>query len=156
MTNDRREGIELFRSLMTMVVGQAFSAAGYTFDHTPLQWIGGKFRFVKLLNADLAAAIEYQVLIYTETGYAARMPSRFRVTLARGAAQGAFNAHPQHISRPLAALVVEDFGVPILPSADHWWTYRDAHTLGRALAEAGHLVVGYGMPWLDGTLAPPR
>jgi hypothetical protein len=154
--DDRRAGIELFRSLLTMVVGQAFTAAGYTLDHTPLQWIGGKFRFSKPLSADLIAAIDYQVLVYTETGYAARMPSRFRVTLSRGAAHGPFAAHPQHITRTLAALVVEDFGVPILPSADHWWTYRDPTALGKALAEAGHLVVGYGMPWLDGTLTPPH
>jgi hypothetical protein len=154
--NERREGIELFRSLLVMVVGQAFNAAGYTLDHTPLQWAGGKFRFTKPLSADLVAAIDYQVLVYTETGYAARMPSRFRVTLGRGAAKGAFNAHPQHITRTLSALVVEDFGVPILPTADHWWTYQDAASLGRALAEAGHLVVGYGMPWLDGSLIPPH
>lgn len=153
--DDRRAGIDLFRSLLTMVVGQAFTAAGYTLDHTPLQSMGGKFRFSKPLSADLIAAIDYQVLVYTETGYAARMPSRFRVTLSRGAAHGPFAAHPQHITRTLAALVVEDFGVPILPSADHWWTYHDPTALGKALAEAGHLVVGYGMPWLDGTLTPP-
>lgn len=154
--NERREGIEGFRALLVMVVGQAFNAAGYTLEHTPLQWAGGKFRFAKPLSADLIATIDFQVLIYTETGYAARMPSRFRVTLGRGGARGAFHAHPQHVSRTLAALVVEDFGVPILPSADHWWTFHDTPSLGRALAEAGHLVVGYGMPWLDGTLTPPR
>lgn len=46
--------------------------------------------------------------------------------------------------------VVEDFGVAILPSADHWWQFRDVTGLGRALAEAGYLVVGYGLPWLAG------
>jgi hypothetical protein len=27
--------------------------------------------------------------------------------------------------------------------------------LGKALAEAGHLVIGYGIPWLAGDLVPP-
>jgi hypothetical protein len=56
------------------------------------------------------------------------------------------------LRRDLSALVVEDFGVAILPSGKHWWTYQDTQTLGHALAEAGHLIVGYGMPWLSGDL----
>jgi hypothetical protein len=63
--------------------------------------------------------------------------------------------HPDFIRRELSALVVEDFGVAILPSADHWWTFRYIKELGSALAEAGHLVVAYGMPWLAGELSPP-
>ena len=55
----------------------------------------------------------------------------------------------------MSALVVKDFGVAILPSADHWWTFRDMNELGTALAEAGHLVVAYGMPWLAGELSLP-
>ena len=51
--------------------------------------------------------------------------------------------------------MVEDFGVAILPSADHWWAFHDTESLGAALAEAGHLVVGYGMPWLAHELIPP-
>ena len=50
--------------------------------------------------------------------------------------------------------MVEDFGVKILPAADHWWSYSDTDSLGKALAEAGHLVVGYGLPWLAGELIP--
>lgn len=57
--------------------------------------------------------------------------------------------------RALSRLVVEDFGVAILPSADHWWAFSGTEQLGRALAEAGHLIVGYGLPWLAGELAPP-
>ena len=57
--------------------------------------------------------------------------------------------------RTLSALVVDDFHVDILPSADHWWTFSNTDDLGRALAEAGHLVIGYGMPWLAGELEPP-
>ena len=57
--------------------------------------------------------------------------------------------------RTLGALVVTDFDVPILPSAEHWWDWRDSVGLGAALAEAGHLLVGYGIPWLAGELEPP-
>ncbi|MFW5709278.1 MAG: hypothetical protein ACOCX5_03555, partial [Chloroflexota bacterium] len=57
--------------------------------------------------------------------------------------------------KDLGTLVVDDFGVPILPSGNHWWTFRNIDELGKALAEAGHLVVGYGMPWLAGELTPP-
>jgi hypothetical protein len=72
------------------------------------------------------------------------MPSRFRVTLSRS----------DGLRRDLSTLVVDDFGVAILPTANYWWNYRDVQSLGNALAEAGHLVVGYGMPWLSGDLTP--
>jgi hypothetical protein len=49
---------------------------------------------------------------------------------------------------------MEDFGVGILPSAAHWWSFTQTAELGQALAEAGHLVVGFGMPWLSGDLDP--
>jgi hypothetical protein len=56
----------------------------------------------------------------------------------------------------LSALVVEDFGVAILPSANHWWTFQNTQELGNALAEAGHLTIGYGIPFLAGELSPPE
>ncbi|MCB9457273.1 MAG: hypothetical protein H6671_14910 [Anaerolineaceae bacterium] len=136
---------EYFRLLLLTVVGQAFGAAGYELDERPVQWAGGQFRFAKMLDSGQRAVIEFQLLAYTDTEYAARNPSRFRVTLSRG----------NGLHRTLSALVVEDFGVAILPSADHWWTFADTETLGRALAEAGHLIVGYGLPWLAGELTPP-
>ncbi len=85
--------------------------------------------------------IEFQLL-----SYAGDSPSRFRVTLIR----------PPTVHRTLSALVVDDFGVPILPSPEHWWTFRSLTELGSALAEAGHLIVGYGMPYLSGDLLPKR
>jgi hypothetical protein len=60
-----------------------------------------------------------------------------------------------YVKRSLSALVVTDFAVTILPNADHWWTYKDTQGLGKALAEAGHLTIGYGIPWLAGELLPP-
>ena len=76
-------------------------------------------------------------------------PSRFRVELTRASERDGA------VVRSLSRLVVEDFGVKILPAADHWWSYRDTDSLGKALAEAGHLIVGYGLPWLAGELSPP-
>lgn len=135
---------EYFRTLLLTVVGQAYSAAGYELDDTPIQWAGGLFRFQKALENGLTALIEYQHLAYYDTEWSSGMPSRFRVTLSRS----------DGLRRDLSALVVADFGVSILPAANYWWVYRDTHSLGNALAEAGHLVVGYGMPWLADELQP--
>jgi hypothetical protein len=144
---------EYFRLLLLTVVGQAYSAAGYTLDEQPVQWAGGLFRFVKPLTETEYGFIEYQLLVYADTLWASGNPSRFRVNLIR--AEGSNPALPGAIRRSLSALVVEDFGVAILPSADHWWTFRNTDQLGKALAEAGHLVIGYGLPWLAGDLVPP-
>lgn len=127
---------EYFRLILLTVVGQAFGAAGYVLDQRPTQWAGGMFRFVNP-SGDGQHVIEFQLLSYVDNA-----PSRFRVCLSRD--DGA--------RRTLSALVVDDFDVPILPSADHWWQFRDLTELGNALAEAGHLAVGYGMPWLSGDL----
>jgi hypothetical protein len=145
MNRQQQSPQEYFRLLLVTVVGQAYAAAGYTLEERPVQWAGGQFRFIKPLENDQRHSIDYQLLAYTDTEWSSGMPSRFRVTLSR--ADGA--------RRTLSALVVEDFGVAILPDADHWWTYRTTQELGHALAEAGHLVVGYGLGWLSGDLVPP-
>lgn len=147
MLEERQSGQDAFRSVLMTVVGQAYGGAGYQLEEMPLQWIAGRYCFSKPLAEGRRGVIDYQVLIYSENAYVNRMPSRFRVTLQRA---------PGGVSRTLAQLVVEDFGVAILPSADHWWQFNDMVSLGKALAEAGHLVVGYGIPWLDGSLVPPQ
>jgi hypothetical protein len=148
---------EYFRLLLLTVVGQAFSAAGYELEERPPQWAGGLFRFVKTLDNGLYGFIEFQYLHYADTEWSSGVPSRFRVSLIRSDQPNASIAskHPDAARRTLSELVVRDFGVAILPSADHWWTFHNTTELGNALAEAGHLVVGYGMPWLAGELAPP-
>lgn len=148
---------EYFRLLLLTVMGQALSAAGYTLDEHPVQWAGGQFRFIRRLDEGLYGIIEFQLLSYTDTVWASGNPSRFRVTLTRSdqPAPSALSQHPRFARRDLSALVVEDFGVAILPSAAHWWEFRNTQQLGSALAEAGHLIVGYGLPWLAGDLAPP-
>ncbi|MDQ7034661.1 MAG: hypothetical protein Q9P01_07460 [Anaerolineae bacterium] len=42
----------------------------------------------------------------------------------------------------------------ILPDADYWWQFNDTDSLGKALAEAGHLIIGYAIPYLSGDLDP--
>lgn len=137
--------------ILLTVVGQAFGAAGYTLEERPLQWANGMVRFRKSLDDGLSAVIEFQHLCYAESA-----PSRFRVTLIRTdqANPAAPSPHPRFARRTLSALVVQDFGVAILPSADHWWTFTSTETLGKALAEAGHLTIGFGIPWLSGELSP--
>jgi hypothetical protein len=132
-------------------VGQAFGAAGYRLEEREIQWAGGQFRFAKRFESGLYGFIEFQLLHYDDAEGTA---SRFRVTLIRSEQPNAAapGSHPQRTRRTLSALVVEDFGVPILPSADYWWTFRNVTELGKALAEAGHLIVGYGLPWLSGDL----
>jgi hypothetical protein len=148
---------EYFRLLLLTVVGQAFNAAGYHLEERPMQWAGGLFRFTKPLDAGMYGFIEFQLLAYSDTMWSSGMPSRFRVTLTRSDQPSPTmpSQHPGFARRTLAELVVEDFGVAILPSADHWWTFKTTDELGKALAEAGHLVVGFGLPWLSGDLVPP-
>jgi hypothetical protein len=156
MSNDQSPQ-EYFRLLLLTVVGQAFTAAGYVLEDNAVQWAGGRFLFVKSLKNGLSGFIEFQLLSYTDSEWASGMPSRFRVTLTRTDKPSASAAsdHPKYARRSLSALVVEDFKVAILPSADYWWTFRNTTELGEVLGEAGHLVVGYGMPWLAGDLEPP-
>ena len=149
MLPERQAAQDYFRTLLRTVLGQAFAAAGYRLEKAPLQWAGGKFRFVKTFANGSLGTIDFQALVYGDSAWSAGAPSRFRVHLTR--------SHAEKIiaSRSLSQLVVADFGVMILPSADHWWTYTDTDSLGKALAEAGHLVIGYGLPWLAGELLPP-
>jgi hypothetical protein len=137
---------EYFRVILLTVVGQAYAAADYALEERPIQWAGGQFRFTKALRSDRTATIEYQLLAYEDNTFSSGQPSRFRVTLMRS----------DGLRRDLSALVVDDFGVAILPSSAHWWTFRTTDELGRALAEAGHLTIGYGIPWLAGELTPPQ
>jgi hypothetical protein len=148
---------EYFRMILLTVVGQAFSAAGYILEDRPVQQSGGLFRFAKALDDGLHGFIEFQLLNYAENQWSSGTPSRFRVVLIRSDQPSAAvpSRHSGYARRSLSALVVDDFGVAILPSSDHWWTFASTEELGKALAEAGHLIVGYAMPWLSGDLTPP-
>jgi hypothetical protein len=155
MLPERQSQQDYFRVLLLTVMGQALTAAGYTLEEQPFKWAAGQFRLQKALDEAFSAYIEFQVLVYTTTAHAPVQPSRFRVTLIRTDQPNAKpSTHPRYAQRTLSALVVADFGVAILPSAEHWWTFHDTATLGKALAEAGHLLIGFGLPWLSEELRP--
>ena len=154
---ERQSQQDYFLSILTTVVGQAFQAAGYFLEESPMQWVGGRYRYVKQLDESFRAYIEFQVLIYASNEWVSGQASRFQVTLIRSDQPGGRpGAHPRYAKRSLPELVVEDFGVAILPSAAHWWSFDNVDSLGHSLAEAGHLAIGYGMPWLSGELLPPQ
>lgn len=147
MLNPNADSQDLFRTYLVTVVGQAYNAAGYYLVENALKWSSGQYRFVCDFDGGGQGVIEYQLLNYVENEWTSGAPSRFRVMLWREGDELARR-------RDLSALVVADFGVSILPSAAHWWTFRTPDELANALAEAGHLVVGYGLPWLSGDLSP--
>jgi hypothetical protein len=155
--NREQSPLDYFRFVLLTVVGQAFEAAGYRLEENPVQWAGGLFRFSKSFENGLYGFIEFQLLNYADTIWASGNASRFRVMLTRSdrPTPAAASPSPFYTRRTLSTLVVQDFGVAILPSADHWWEFRSTQQLGSALAEAGHLIVGYGIPWLAGDLLPP-
>lgn len=154
-SEERQPLQEYFRTLLHTVVGQAFEAAGYTLKEEPFRWINGRFRYEKVLDDGFIAYMEFQVLVAADNMWSAGMPSRFTVTLYRSDQPGGRPSnHDRYARRLLSMLVVDDFGVDILPDREYWWEFRDTESLGKALAEAGHLVIGYGMPWLAGELSP--
>ena len=156
MAQRRQAGQEYFGTLLQTVVGQAFAAAGYQLERSPLQSAGGRYRYIKAFADGAVGVIDFQVLVYSDTMWSSGAPSRFRVQLTRPARQTGSPKEPGGADvRSLSRLVVQDFGVNILPAADHWWSYSDTASLGKALAEAGHLIIGYGIPWLAGELIPP-
>lgn len=153
---ERQASQDYFLSLLQTVIGQALGAAGYTLEQSPLQWGGGRYRFVKALEGGCTGLIEFQVLVYSDNAWSQDQPSRFNVQLGRSDLRGEGKNDADRFSiRSLSQLVVRDFGVKILPAEDHWWRYQNTDSLAGALAEAGHLIVGYGMPWLAGELLPP-
>jgi hypothetical protein len=152
---ERQSLQDYFRTIMHTVMGQAFEAAGYQLQNEPMKWLGGRFRYAKKLDNELTAYIEFQVLVYNETEWTGKQASRFRVNLIRSVKVGGqASKHPQYTQRSLSQLVLEDFEVAILPDADYWWNFTETDSLGKALAEAGHLIVGYAIPWLAGDLKP--
>ena len=157
MTSAKREATDHFRMVLITVVGQAFEAAGYHLEDSPVKQAGGLFRFRKTLGNGLFGFIEFQLLYLPSTEWSGNVQSRFRVTLIRTDKDNVQErtTHELFVRKDLSQLVVGDFGVAILPSVNYWWQFGNTDELGKALAEAGHLVIGYGMPYLSGELEPP-
>jgi hypothetical protein len=136
--------------MVARVAGQALTALGYTLQSNPTHQARGLFRYSKTLEGGISAYVEFQVLHYQVGG-----PSRFRVNLLRntGIDARAPSDYGEKIDTTLAKLVWDEFGVRQLAGPDHWWTFRDPNELGYAIAEAGKLLIGFGIPWLEGELS---
>jgi len=93
------------------------------------------------------------LLYYTVGG-----PSRFRVNLLRnmGADARSPSQYAEKVDTTLGKLLWEDFGVRQLSGPDHWWLFNNPTELGYAVAEAGKLLFGFGLPWLEGMLRPDQ
>ncbi|MEP7288099.1 MAG: hypothetical protein ABI947_20280 [Chloroflexota bacterium] len=150
-----------FGQMVERVAGQAFAAAGYTLQNNPMHQSRGLYRYAKALPSGLAAYVEFQLLYYQGSG-----PSRFRVNLLRNAGPDARanvkdsdkdsekSEDSAKVEITLTKLIWDEFGVRQLDSDDHWWLFSDPNQLGHAVAEAGKLLFGFGIPWLEGTLTP--
>ncbi len=138
-----------FRELLLRVVGQALAASGYQLEESPFHEESGLFRFRRSLTGDSWLLVDYQLLLHPA------IAPRFQVILQRVTIPGADGSLASaRIS--LARLVGETFGIRVLPAIDHWWACPDRQALVNALLESGKLLIGYGLPWLDGSLRPPQ
>jgi hypothetical protein len=136
-----------------MVAGQALAAAGYVLQDNPTHQSRGLFRYRKMLPDAISVYVEFQLLFYTVGG-----PSRFRVNLLRntGADARSPSGYDEKVDTTLAKLLWDDFGVRQLSGPEHWWLFSNPTELGYAIAEAGKLLFGFGIPWLEGALYPDQ
>ncbi len=153
MSDFRESAQDQFQMVLMTVVGQAFTAAGYKLQESPMLWSMGLFRFSTTLPQGLYGFLDWHHLPYPEG-----QPSRFKVIISRSdlADPTRHSQHVGYLRRDLSDLVVRGFGVAILPSADYWWTYQNITELGRTLGEAGSLTIGYALPYLSDDLQLPQ
>jgi hypothetical protein len=141
-----------FRSLLDTVLGQALTASGYALEHAPMHQARGLFRYAKRLpdETGITAYVEFQFLHYQGS------PSRFRVNLLRNTGNDprARTDYADRVDTTLSLLVWDVFEVQQLDAPEYWWTFGNSQQLGAALLEAGKLLIGFGLPWLEGTLKP--
>jgi hypothetical protein len=136
---------EIFLSVLRHILGGALDAAGYTLQDDPLQQGRGLFRFRKGLAENSYAFIDFQTLYHPQSDL-----SRFRISLIRSSQPHARAESSQHEERPLAHIMWHEYNARVLPAAEHWWLYKHPADLGQALYEAGKLLFGYGVPWVEG------
>jgi hypothetical protein len=137
---------ETFLSVLRQVLGQALDAAGYSLQQDPLGQGRGLFRFRKKVAENHYAFIDFQTLYYPQSDL-----SRFRISLIRSTQPQARAESAQVEERTLAHIMWHEYNARVLPADDHWWLYKHPPDLGQALYEAGKLLFGYGIPWVEGT-----
>lgn len=135
-----------FFALLQHVVGQALAAAGYILEEQPLQQARGLIRYRKALGDDVYTFIEWQLLAFEQSRVA-----QFQVNLLRnrGVEARALTDYADRAEHTLPWLIWHVFGARVVPSDSVWWEFRDDNELGQALASAGRLLFGYGVPWLE-------
>src|SRR5689334_17550605 len=106
-----------FGQILQTVAGQAFAAADFQMDTTPMYQARGLFRYRKPLDQGVILYVEYQLLQY-QGG-----PSRFQVNLLRntGADARSDTGYAERVELTLSKLIWESFGVRQLSSPDYWW-----------------------------------
>ncbi|MBX3084789.1 MAG: hypothetical protein KF716_24355 [Anaerolineae bacterium] len=141
---------QIFGNLVATVLGSALTASGYTLQENPTHQSRGLFRYAKPLWDGITAYAEFQLLYYQGA------PSRFRVNLLRnkGADARVQSTYADKVEITLSRLLWDVFHVEQLDTPDHWWTFGNQQQLGAGLIEAGKLLIGFGLPWLEGTLKP--
>ncbi len=142
-----------FGQVLQTVAGQALTAAGYQLQDNPTHQSRGLFRYRKTREDGVSLYVEFQMLHYQGGG-----PSRFRVNLLRntGADARSPSQYAEKVDTTLSKLLWDDFGVRQFGGPDHWWQFNSPRELGYAIAEAGKLLFGFGIPWLEGTLQPDQ
>lgn len=131
-----------FRTTLEQVIGQPFSAAGFRLQENAVYHMRGLFRYEKALADALWISVAFQLLPYADG------LGRFQVLLRRSTAEAVL------AETSLARLLWEGFQVGQLGSPEHWWQFRTPHELAYALVEAGKLIFAFGVPYLEGSLAP--
>lgn len=139
-----------FGAMVNTVLGQAFAASGYALQANPTHHGRGLFRYAKPLPDGATAYAEFQLLAFPGA------PSRFRVTLLRnqGADARTSSTYDAKVEISLSRLLWDVFRIQQPENIDHWWTFGTQQQLGAGLIEAGKLLIGFGLPWLEGTLKP--
>jgi hypothetical protein len=137
-----------FGDVLRHVVGQALDAAHYELEDNPTHQARGLFRFRKQLAENVYAFIEFQTLYHDQSGL-----SRFRINLLKNSVPDARASTPEAVETTLPTVIWHEFGAHnVLPSDDHWWMYKYDQDLAYELVEAGRLLFGYGVPWMEGTV----
>ena len=74
---------------------------------------------------------------------------RIRISLLRNNQPQARAASTSAEERSLAHIIWHEYEARILPTDEHWWTYKQPEDLAYHLYEAGKLLFAYGVPWLE-------
>jgi hypothetical protein len=143
------EKARAFKETLETVAGQALDAAGYQLEADPMQLGRGMVRYVKPLpelGEDIYGFIEWQLLAFEQSSF-----YRFRIQLLRNQGKSARTptGHPLQTECTLAWVIWHVYQARILPSDDEWWSFRYEDELPQLIANAGRLLFGYGVPWLE-------